>query len=96
MTNSRKSIPTEGRSIWWWFLCFPGAVVMWLRYMNPESVKDSFGTARRRNVPLFEFITTMALYGLVLFAVTHLEVTKNAIWVLTLPFVTIFHLLFGN
>ena len=94
--SSRQQIQTAGRSIWWWLFCFPGAVLMWFRYMNPESVRDSFGTARRKNVLLFQFITTMVIYAILLFALTHLEVTKNAIWILSLPFVTLFHLAFGR
>ena len=35
--------------------------------MNPGSVTDAFGTARRRNVPFFQFLYTMLLYVVVLF-----------------------------
>jgi hypothetical protein len=95
MTKSRNTFQTEGRSTWWWILCAPGAALLWLQYMHPSSVRDTFGSARRKDVPLFQFLATMVVYGLVLFLITHLNVAKNAIWVLTLPFVAVFHLLFG-
>lgn len=83
---SPKTIDTEGKPIWWWIFCMPGAVVMWFRYMSPESVRDSFGTARRQNVVIFQFITTMFVYLLSYLALTHIEVTKNIIGIILLPF----------
>jgi hypothetical protein len=44
--------------------------------MNPGSVTDSFGTARRRNVPLFQFLNTMLIYGAILLVV-FIIVTKS-------------------
>ena len=92
---SPKTIDTDGKSVWWWVFCMPGAVVMWFRYMNPESVRDSFGTARRQNVVLFQFITTMFLYLLLYLALTHIEVTKNIFGILLLPFAVLFSLFKG-
>jgi hypothetical protein len=86
MASSRQGIQAENRSILWWLFCMPGAVVLWFRYMNPESVRDSFGTARRRNVVLFQFITTMFLYLVVYLALTHMDVTKHVIRIVLLPF----------
>ena len=92
---SPKTIDTEAKSIWWWVFCFPGAVVMWFRYMNPESVRDSFGTARRQNVVVFQFMTTMLLYLLLYLALTHIGVTKIIIGVILLPFALLFSLFKG-
>ena len=73
----------------------PGAVVMWFRYMNPDSVRDSFGTARRQNVVLFQFMTTMFVYLLLYLAVTHIGVTKTLIDITILPFTLLFSLFKG-
>lgn len=74
----------------------PGAVVMWLRYMFPHSTADGFGTARRRNIVLFEFLTTLVLYAVVLFFLTHPHVAATSAHILTLPIRTMFGLLVGR
>ena len=92
---SRQSIQTENRSILWWLFCMPGAVVLWFRYMSPHGVADSFGTARRRNVVFFQFVTTMLLYLVIYLAVTHMDITKHILGILILPFVLLFSLIKG-
>lgn len=45
--------------------------MLWFQYMNPQSVRDSFGSARRRNVVFFQFTSTIAIYAILLFLITH-------------------------
>ena len=73
-------------SIWWWIFCAPGAGLLWFQYMNPQSVRDSFGTARRRNVVLFQFMSTIAIYGIIIFLLTH----PSVLGVFLLPLRAIF------
>lgn len=93
---SRHDFKTEGRSIWWWILCAPGAALLWFQYMNPSSTRDSFGSARRKDVAFFQFLATLVVYSIVFLALTHMDVTRNAIHILAAPFVTMFNLLFGK
>jgi hypothetical protein len=58
-----KILPSTNQRTWvWWVFFFPGSVLQWWEYMQPNSVGNSFGTARRLNSRFFQFLTTMSLY----------------------------------
>jgi len=76
--------PNQRRSIWWWIFCAPGAAILWLEYLFPRSVSASFGTARRKDVRILQFVQTILVYGLLALAVTHYQETKAIVgWLLS-------------
>lgn len=38
---------------------------MWIQYMFPRTVSGSFGSARRKDVVLFQFLRTMLIYAII-------------------------------
>jgi hypothetical protein len=86
----------ESRPIWWWFLCMPGAVVMWFEYMFPENVRGVFGTARRRKIRGLQFLYTCGVYFIIAIAVMHIDTTRKLLLLLISPFVQLLEVLFGR
>jgi hypothetical protein len=57
--------------------------------MNPSSVRDTFGSARRKDVPLFQFLATMVVYALLYLALTHIAEVGSLYDVLVRPLVSL-------
>jgi hypothetical protein len=60
-----ESTEVSQRPVWWWILIMPGKVILWIEYMFPRRVGGVFGSARRRNVPLIQFLYSLYFYGFV-------------------------------
>lgn len=61
--------PLSKRPFWWWILFMPGVVILWFDYMFPNKVTGVFGSARRRNVPLFQIVYSLVFYAMLILVV---------------------------
>jgi hypothetical protein len=61
----------------WWIFMFPGRTILWFQYMYPSRKTGVFGTARRRNVPLFHFVYSLGFYAFLLLLAVWLLISRR-------------------
>lgn len=74
MAKKSEDFLPKDRSLYWWFLLMPGKMLLWLGYMFPGSLVSSIASARRKDVPIVQVLTSIVVY-LFLLAVVVLMLT---------------------
>jgi len=62
----RNDEPLSKKPFWWWILFMPGTIILWFDYMFPNKISGVFGSARRRNVPLFQIVYSLFFYAMLI------------------------------
>ena len=86
MPTSKPKPTTHG--LLWWVFCSPGAILLQLDYLFPDSIRGSFGTARRRKVVWIQFLYTLGFYAFVAVAVWTSVMKPKLVWAIIMVFAT--------